>query len=284
MGLLQNGFRDRVGVYRIYGAGVSNGAYPYTLVGNSHLTGRQRNLRAGEGITSPLVGIPSGHLAPSSWMLPQRSGAMTAFTSCRGLGGAVANPAAGIGIVGESVGVGTASASVVGLGWGTGGAAASGSATGSMLGAGFISGESAGEGSAAANIFAAVAITGLAEGSCAVLGDGYLAISLTGTANGGSTVYGSAAALINTSGTAEGTSAASAEVVGAYFATGLAEGAGAADGGEPIGLGWLDGEAPGSCSASLQPSALGFMAGTTDTASGELTADGVARAVWNYTI
>lgn len=42
-----------------------------------------RNQSAGEGIPSELAGIPSGHLAPSSWVLPYKPGAMSAFTSCQ---------------------------------------------------------------------------------------------------------------------------------------------------------------------------------------------------------
>lgn len=41
-----------------------------------------RNQSAGEGIPSELAGIPSGHLAPSSWVLPYKPGAMSSFTSC----------------------------------------------------------------------------------------------------------------------------------------------------------------------------------------------------------
>jgi hypothetical protein len=41
-----------------------------------------RNQSIGEGIPSELAGIPSGHLAPSSWVLPYKPGAMSAFTSC----------------------------------------------------------------------------------------------------------------------------------------------------------------------------------------------------------
>lgn len=41
-----------------------------------------RNQSAGEGIPSELAGIPSGHLAPSSWNLPYKPGAMSSFTSC----------------------------------------------------------------------------------------------------------------------------------------------------------------------------------------------------------
>ena len=39
-----------------------------------------RNQTVGEGISSELPGIPYGHLAPSSWGLPYRGGAMSAYT------------------------------------------------------------------------------------------------------------------------------------------------------------------------------------------------------------
>ena len=115
MGLLQNGFRDRVGVYRIYGAGVSNGAYPSTLAGNWHLTGMQRNMTMGEGITSKQAGIPIGHLAPSSWSLPQKPGRMACKTACTGSSGLNVDMAAGIGIEGTASGACTASGSIAGL-------------------------------------------------------------------------------------------------------------------------------------------------------------------------
>ena len=74
MGLHQNGFRDNVGVFRFAGAGLSNGAYPSAIDINTHLTGAQRNLTAGEGISDDKVGIPLGYLAGGSWMLPQKAG------------------------------------------------------------------------------------------------------------------------------------------------------------------------------------------------------------------
>jgi hypothetical protein len=40
-----------------------------------------RNQSVGQGIPSKLAGIPSGHLAPSSWTLPYRPGAMSSFTN-----------------------------------------------------------------------------------------------------------------------------------------------------------------------------------------------------------
>ena len=44
--------------------------------------GDRMNQSVGEGIPSKLAGIPSGHLAPSSWVLPYKPGAMSSFTQC----------------------------------------------------------------------------------------------------------------------------------------------------------------------------------------------------------
>jgi hypothetical protein len=43
--------------------------------------GDRMNQSVGEGIPSKLAGIPSGHLAPSSWVLPYKPGAMSSFTN-----------------------------------------------------------------------------------------------------------------------------------------------------------------------------------------------------------
>lgn len=234
-----------------------------------------------------LAAVPYGYGRPNSGLAPCDSvGGMSSFTLCRGSGAASGVIAAGRGITGSSAGSCTATAANMALAWGSGSSAGTGASSGEMMGLGIVSGSAAGSGAAEANIFAAVAITGLAEGSCTATIDGYLAISLTGLAEGTCTVSGESAALINTSGSSSGSSTVSAEVIGAYFATGLAEGAGAAEGGDPIGLGWLAGTAPGACTATAGPSALGFMSGSTDNASGELTVDAIASAtadaVWSY--
>ena len=44
--------------------------------------GDRMNQSVGQGISSKLAGIPSGHLAPSSWVLPYKPGAMSSFTQC----------------------------------------------------------------------------------------------------------------------------------------------------------------------------------------------------------
>ena len=78
MGLLQNGFRDAIGIFRFYGAGLSNGALPQQRQANYALTGMRRNLTAGEGITDDKVGLPMGYLASGSYQLPQKPGQLSA--------------------------------------------------------------------------------------------------------------------------------------------------------------------------------------------------------------
>lgn len=230
-----------------------------------------------------LCSVPYGYGRPNAGLAPcDTVGGMSSFTSCKGLGTGTGAIAAGIGITGSSAGSGIIDATVLGVSWGVGTASGEASASGTIMGLGFLSGLSNGNGSATANIFAAVAITGTASGSSTLLGDGYLAVSLSGMADGSSLVYGSAAALVNTSGIASGTSEASAIIIGAYFSSGQAYGIGSAVGDIPLGYGWLTGQASGLCQVTLAPSAKGFMSGTTDVAAGELTADGIATAVWSY--
>ena len=62
-------------------------AYPSALQGNFSQTGRIRNITAGEGITSELVGIPSGYRHPAAWMMPQKPGLLAARNTAIGSGG-----------------------------------------------------------------------------------------------------------------------------------------------------------------------------------------------------
>jgi hypothetical protein len=66
-----------VGVFRTYGATVSNNAYPQGTLGNYNLTGAKRNLTAGGGITDDKVGLPMGY-AMKGWQMPQKPGQLSA--------------------------------------------------------------------------------------------------------------------------------------------------------------------------------------------------------------
>jgi hypothetical protein len=83
---------------------------PLRLIGGSPGTfrsmwrrGDRMNQSVGEGIPSKLAGVPSGHLAPSSWVLPYKPGAMSSFTNLvvTVTPGAL-NLAAGVNISGDS--------------------------------------------------------------------------------------------------------------------------------------------------------------------------------------
>jgi hypothetical protein len=65
--------------------------------------GDRMNQSVGEGIPSKLAGIPSGHLAPSSWVLPYKPGAMSSFTNLVvTVTPGTLNLAAGVNISGDS--------------------------------------------------------------------------------------------------------------------------------------------------------------------------------------
>jgi hypothetical protein len=65
--------------------------------------GDRMNQSVGQGIPSKLAGIPSGHLAPSSWVLPYKPGAMSSFTNLVvTVTPGLLNLAAGVNISGDS--------------------------------------------------------------------------------------------------------------------------------------------------------------------------------------
>ncbi len=87
MGVLANGFIGATGVFQTYGATVLNNAYPSARLANFARTGANRNITAGQGITSRLVSLPSGARHPSAWMMPQTAGALAARNTVSGSGG-----------------------------------------------------------------------------------------------------------------------------------------------------------------------------------------------------
>jgi hypothetical protein len=83
---------------------------PLRLIGGSPGTfrsmwrrGDRMNQSVGQGIPSKLAGVPSGHLAPSSWVLPYKPGAMSSFTNLVvTVTPGLLNLAAGVNISGDS--------------------------------------------------------------------------------------------------------------------------------------------------------------------------------------
>jgi hypothetical protein len=103
MALLQNGFRDFSSGVRIFGATVSNSAYPSAL--NRKFTSTQRNLTAGEGITSDLAGIPGGYRGQYAWVQPQKPGALTSRNEIEAIAALSASGAMGLNAVATLEGV-----------------------------------------------------------------------------------------------------------------------------------------------------------------------------------
>ena len=92
MGLVQNGYRDVCGSFRLYGATVHNSAVPQESIGNRHITGMERNLTAGEGITDDTIGVPVGYRPPDTWIMPQKTGALGSTGGRINGTGSVASP------------------------------------------------------------------------------------------------------------------------------------------------------------------------------------------------
>lgn len=96
MALLQNGYRDFSSGVRIFGATVSNSAYPSALLSNLWRTSTSRNLTAGEGITTDLAGIPDGYRNQYTWVMPQKAGALRSFNEIQAVAALTASGAMGV--------------------------------------------------------------------------------------------------------------------------------------------------------------------------------------------
>lgn len=117
---------------------------------NIALTGRMRNITAGEAITSDKVGVPMGYLHNGSWILPQKPGNLSTHNNARGEATATLTMVQGMAIAGASAGscTVTATAKLV--------VSASASAAGSCTVSGLLN--------------AVLWGSGLSEGSCTVTG------------------------------------------------------------------------------------------------------------------
>lgn len=81
-------------------------AIPSALQANFQRTNSQRNITAGEGITSELVGLPSGYRHPAAWMMPQKAGALSARNTITGAGTLAATGQSGYNIAATLTGTG----------------------------------------------------------------------------------------------------------------------------------------------------------------------------------
>lgn len=168
MGLLANGFRDRLGAFQTYGATASNNAYPSALWANTARTAALRNISAGQGITDDKVGLPQGGGHPASWMLPQKPGALSSHNRTRGVATATLSLVSGRNIAATADGIATASATLQ----------------------------------------LVVSLSGTADGVATVTGNVQAALGMEGSAAGSSTVTGTIGALAWAYGEAAGSSTA----------------------------------------------------------------------------
>ena len=164
MGLLANGFRDKLGAFQTYGATASNNAYPSALRANYARTAALRNICAGQGITDDKVGYPQGGNHPASWMIPQKAGALSSHNRTRGVATATLSLAEGRNLTGTSGGVATADASLQ----------------------------------------LVVSLTGTSDGVAIVTGNVQAALGMAGSAAGSSTASGEKNALAWAYGTSDG--------------------------------------------------------------------------------
>lgn len=86
MALRSNGNQFQSPGVQHFGATAVLSAIPFVLQSNFAGTNRQRNITAGEGITDDTVGLPSGCRHPTTWMLPQKAGALAARNTLTGSG------------------------------------------------------------------------------------------------------------------------------------------------------------------------------------------------------
>lgn len=92
MSLKQNGRRLQDQPLRFRGGSILS--FEYQETNKSQL----RNMFVGDGGIDPRNGIPAGHLNPSSWVLPQKSGGMSSFTGIASCSKLSANGAMGINV------------------------------------------------------------------------------------------------------------------------------------------------------------------------------------------
>lgn len=203
MALLQNGYRDFSSGVRIFGATIVNSAYPYAL--HRKPTSTQRNLTAGEGITTELAGIPDGYRGRASWVMPQKPGALGARNQINGEGAATISMAGGVNgtatLAGEGdlAGIGALIISLV--------AALSGSGT--------ISNASA---DAFLQLAASLAGEGDLSGALTAIGHASAALTGEGDADGTATALGTLAASITVTGDALSTANVASAILDAINA------------------------------------------------------------------
>lgn len=148
-----------------FGATAVNSSIPAGLMSNVSGTNRSRNITAGQGITSDLVGIPSGARHPIAWVMPQKAGALSSTNLAIGSSTVTLSMAAGRNIAATSTGAATGQATLQLVVSMVGTAAGIATVTGNILAALGMSGSSTGSGTATGTINALAWAYGVAEGT-----------------------------------------------------------------------------------------------------------------------
>lgn len=182
--------------------------YPFRMIGGTFAGERilwgqaeRRNRFVSEAGWDQKSGVPAGHLAPSSWNLPQKSGGMSAFTSVAGSGGVGGSGTLGVAIYANLSGTGDITAdaqlviSMIGnmVGAGTISTAdlrAYLAAVANMTGSGGVSGTMLGVGHALADL---AGVGGISDASANAIGHMAADITVEGatltTSNAGAAVW-----------------------------------------------------------------------------------------------
>jgi len=250
MGLLSNGYRHML-KGKLFGATALDGANPSVLLNRFSQAAPIRNQFIGEGIDSNYAAKPSGHLHPSAWMMPQKSGDMSSRNEAEITFSTTANGVMGFPIVGSaSFAFSLPDADILPVDDTSPARTASASFSISILDA---TGQliSSGSGSASMEISTNTPLL-----TASVSGDGTTSFSIT-TNN---PVLGAEASAV-------GTASLTFSISGSILP--LDDTPPARTGSTVI-----------TISGGLTPYAIGNMIGSTDVAT-ELTADSIASAVWN---
>jgi hypothetical protein len=133
------------------------------------LTGRLRNISAGEGITSDRVGLPTGALHPVAWVMPQKAGYISAHNMARGKGSATLALVSGRNVGGVAAGASETTATAKLVVSASAAAAGSSTVSGSLVAVLMLSGSASGSSTATASKNAIAWCAGESFGSSSAL-------------------------------------------------------------------------------------------------------------------
>ena len=156
MALICNGYRFGHMPHRCIGSATT--IYNGMAFRNACLSGRIRNITAGQGITDDKVGVPMGYRHNGAWIMPQKPGNLSSHNNANGA--ATCTATAFWTMQGVSVGSSTCGATGYVVAQGTGTAAGVGSATANISGYAWCIGTVEGSSSASLTSYATGVLAG----------------------------------------------------------------------------------------------------------------------------